>query len=200
MISSPRLVMANPLDSGLLRAAIPAGDAQRITCEHADRCGGCPIIALPYGEQLALKRGRVVQSVGRYAALELVYVEPVSPAEPIIEYRTRAKMIVGPGAKIGLFAKGGGHQVVDIPGCRVVSPVIARVTELLRNRVTGDAEAGGVLAPFDPSGGGALRALDLREVRDGGAPWSHWRAIPRDSARISWTRAACARCACTKEP
>jgi 23S rRNA (uracil1939-C5)-methyltransferase len=169
MISSPRLVMANPLDSGLLRAAIPAGDAQRITCEHADRCGGCPIIALPYGEQLALKRGRVVQSVGRYAALELVYVEPVSPAEPIIEYRTRAKMIVGPGAKIGLFAKGGGHQVVDIPGCRVVSPVIARVTELLRNRVTGDAEAGGVLAPFDPSGGGALRALDLREVRDGGA-------------------------------
>ena len=168
MISSTRLEMANPLDSGLLRAAIPAGDAQRITCEHADRCGGCPIIALPYGEQLALKRGRVVQSVGRYSALELVYVEPVAPAEPIIQYRTRAKMIVGPGAKIGLFAKGGGHQVVDIPGCRVVSPAIARVTELLRNRVTGDAEAGGVLAPFDPSGGGALRALDLREVRDGG--------------------------------
>ena len=51
--------MSSPLDSGLLRVAM-SGDATRVTCEHADRCGGCPIIALPYGEQLALKRGRVV--------------------------------------------------------------------------------------------------------------------------------------------
>src|SRR4051812_41742557 len=100
--------MSSPLDSGLLRASMPSGDATRVPCEHADRCGGCPIIALPYGEQLALKRGRVVQSVARYPALELVYTEPVMAAEPITAYRTRAKMIVGPGAKIGLFAKGGG--------------------------------------------------------------------------------------------
>ncbi len=167
MLSSPRLEMANPLDSGLLRAALPGEDGQRVVCVHADRCGGCPIIALSYGEQLGLKRGRVVQSVGRYPALELVYTEPVGAADPIVQYRTRAKMIVGPGGKIGLFAKGGGHQVVDIPGCRVVSAAIARVTELLRSRVKADAETGGVLAPFDPSGSGALRALDLREVRSG---------------------------------
>src|SRR5690242_3461894 len=61
-------------------------DVQRVVCPHADRCGGCPVIALPYGEQLALKRGRVVQSVSRYAALELVYTEPVQPADPIKEY------------------------------------------------------------------------------------------------------------------
>ncbi len=140
---------------------------QRVICEHADRCGGCPVIALPYGEQLALKRGRVVQSVSRYPALDLVYTEPVQSADPIKEYRTRAKLIVAPGGKLGLYAKGGGHQVVDIPNCQVVSPVVASVAALLRKRIITDEETNGPLAPFDPSGRGALRAVDLREVRDG---------------------------------
>jgi tRNA/tmRNA/rRNA uracil-C5-methylase (TrmA/RlmC/RlmD family)/23S rRNA-/tRNA-specific pseudouridylate synthase len=169
----------------------PPLDTQRIECAHADRCGGCPIIALAYGEQLALKRGRVVQSVARYPALELVYTEPVAAAEPVVAYRTRAKLIVAPGAKIGLYAKGGGHQVVDIPSCRVLSPILARIAELLR-QATGAAElamqrsspganAASPMAPFEPgpwssrtgttqppaaTTGGALRAIDLREVRD----------------------------------
>jgi 23S rRNA (uracil1939-C5)-methyltransferase len=157
--------MSSPLDSELLRVAM-SGDATRVACEHADRCGGCPIIALPYGEQLSLKRGRVVQSIARYPALELVYTEPVAPADPIVSYRTRAKLIVGPGAKVGLFAKGGGHQVVDIPNCRVVSRTLANVAEAIRARAATDSENGGPLAPFDPSGAGSLRALDLREIRE----------------------------------
>jgi 23S rRNA (uracil1939-C5)-methyltransferase len=141
----------------------------RITCEHADRCGGCPVIGLPYAEQLALKRGRVVQSIARYPALELVYTDPVAPAHPLTGYRTRAKLIVGAGGKIGLFAKGGGHQVVDIPGCRVLAPVLARVAAALRARVAADESTGGPLAPCDGPGRGSLRAVDLREVRDGEA-------------------------------
>ena len=145
-------------------------DLQRnyVACVHADRCGGCPIIALPYGEQLAMKRGRVVQSVSRYPALELVYTEPVQSAEPVVEYRTRAKMIAGPGGKLGLYAKGGGHQVVDIPECRVVSPLIGVVAQLLRDRIKADDATGGPLAPVKPEGGGAMRAVDLREVRSDG--------------------------------
>jgi 23S rRNA (uracil1939-C5)-methyltransferase len=142
-------------------------DMQRVECEHADRCGGCPVIALPYGEQLGLKRGRVVQSVSRYPALELVYTEPVHPAEPIREYRTRAKLIVAPGGKLGLYAKGGGHQVVDIPNCQVVSPVVAAAAARLRARIEADEANGGQLAPYDPIGSGLLRAVDLREVRTG---------------------------------
>ena len=154
MVPAPELGPPAPLDT------------QRVECPHADRCGGCPIIALPYGEQLSLKRGRVVQSVARYPALELVYTEPVVAADPIVGYRTRAKLIVSSGPKVGLFAKGGGHQVVDIPTCRVLSPALARVAAALRER----AQAGGdaLLEPFDPSpsgGTGLLRALDLREVR-----------------------------------
>jgi 23S rRNA (uracil1939-C5)-methyltransferase len=144
-----------------------SGHGGRVVCEHADRCGGCPIIGLPYSEQLAMKRGRVVQSIARYPALELVYTDPVTPAQPLIGYRTRAKLIVGAGGKVGLFAKGGGHQVVDIPGCRVLAPALARVAAVLRARIAAAESAGGPLAPYEGCGGGALRAVDLREVREG---------------------------------
>ena len=74
-------------------------------------------------------------SASRYAALELAYTEPVAPAEPIVAYRTRAKLIVAPGGKVGLYAKGGGHQVVDIPRCRVLSPALASVAASVRTLV-----------------------------------------------------------------
>jgi 23S rRNA (uracil1939-C5)-methyltransferase len=145
----------------------PLAHEERIVCEHADRCGGCPIIGLSYPEQLALKRGRVVQSTARYPSLEFVHTEPVAPAEPLVGYRTRAKLIVAPGGKVGLFARGGGHQVIDIPRCRVLAPVLLRIAANLRARIAEAEARGGVLAPCDPSGRGWLRALDLREVRDG---------------------------------
>jgi 23S rRNA (uracil1939-C5)-methyltransferase len=142
----------------------PAPD---IACEHADRCGGCPLIDLPYAEQLARKHAHVVAANTRYASLSLVDTEPVAAAEPVVGYRTRAKLMVARGAKLGLFAKGGGHQVVDIPGCRVLAPVLAKVASILRARIAAAEREGGPLAPFDPSAGGGLRAVDLREVRDG---------------------------------
>ncbi len=139
-----------------------------ISCEHADRCGGCPAIHLTYDEQLALKRGRVVQALARYPSLELVYADPVLAADSVTEYRTRAKLIVGPRGAIGLFAKGGGHDVVDVPSCRVLSPLVARVVEVVRARAAHDAREGGALAPDGSAGG--LRAIDVREVNGGAQP------------------------------
>lgn len=141
------------------------GPGEHFFCEHADRCGGCPILGLPYTEQLALKRGRVLRAVARYPALELVATEPVAPADTRTRYRTRAKLIVAPGARVGLFAKGGGHNVVDIPGCQVLSPALAQVVDAIRERVAASEATGGPLAAFDPLAGGFLRALDLREAR-----------------------------------
>jgi 23S rRNA (uracil1939-C5)-methyltransferase len=138
-----------------------------IACEHADRCGGCPLIDLSYVEQLARKHARVVEASSRYASLERVNAEPVAAAAPIVGYRTRAKLIAAPGGKLGLFAKGGGHQVVDIPRCRVLAPVLAKVAMVVRAQIADAIRDGGPLAPFDPSGQGSLRAVDLREVRDG---------------------------------
>ncbi|HEY1958522.1 MAG TPA: RsmD family RNA methyltransferase [Polyangiaceae bacterium] len=138
-----------------------SGAPRAIACEHADRCGGCPAIELPYVDQLSLKRGRVVTALARYGSLELVYADPVLGAEPIVAYRTRAKLMIGPRGAVGLFAKGGGHDVVDVPQCRVLSPVVARVVAAVRLRVQHDATAGGPLAP------GPLRAIDVRELETG---------------------------------
>ena len=139
-------------------------DDLRVECEHAEHCGGCPVIALPYGEQLALKRGKVVGAVARYAALELVYTDPVAPAEPVTGYRTRAKLMVGPSGAIGLYAKGGGHVVVDVPRCRVLSPLLGRVADEVRASLA----RGGLEKP-DGRPPWSLRSVDLREVDDGAA-------------------------------
>jgi 23S rRNA (uracil1939-C5)-methyltransferase len=125
----------------------------------------------PYLEQLATKRGRVAQALARYPSLELLYTEPVEPASAVVGYRTRAKLIAAPGGLLGLYAKGGGHQVVDIPHCLVLSPVLARVAAQLRARIVqSERSSSGPLVPFDAAGRGSLRAIDLREVRaDDGA-------------------------------
>ncbi|MDB4936965.1 MAG: methyltransferase, TrmA family [Labilithrix sp.] len=165
--TSIRLALGIPIGAEDSASGMTERMTERVLCEHADRCGGCPIIGLPYGEQLAMKRGRVVQSASRYPTLELVYTEPVAAADPIVEYRTRAKLIVSSGSKLGLYAKGGGHQVVDIPRCRVLSPLLAEIATVLRARIAADEKSDGPLAPFDLGGTpprGALRAVDLREV------------------------------------
>jgi 23S rRNA (uracil1939-C5)-methyltransferase len=151
--------------------------SRRIECDHGHRCGGCPLLDQAYDDQLTRKRARVAGALGRYRSLATVIVEPVAPADPVVGYRTRAKLmvgpVVGPDGAIGLFAAGGGHQVVDIPRCRVLAPALAQVADELRARVRAAAGSGGPLAPFNavdaraPGEAGALRAIDLREVRDG---------------------------------
>jgi 23S rRNA (uracil1939-C5)-methyltransferase len=145
-------------------------DRQNVHCDHADRCAGCPTIDLTYSDQLAFKRERVAQAMSRYPSLEPIRTPPVAPAQPIVGYRTRAKLVVAPGGALGLYAKGGGHHVVDIPRCRVLAPALARVAAALRRLAVESTE--GPLAPHDPSNPanlGWLRAVDLREVCDGAA-------------------------------
>jgi 23S rRNA (uracil1939-C5)-methyltransferase len=137
-----------------------------VNCEHAVECAGCPLIHLDYAQQLGSKRARVVTATSHYPALELLYTRPVTPAEPMVGYRGRAKLIVSPEGRIGLYARAGNHEVVDIPQCRVLAPALAEVATVLRGLlVSPPPEARTLLLPYNPFGGGVLRALDLREVR-----------------------------------
>jgi 23S rRNA (uracil1939-C5)-methyltransferase len=140
-----------------------AGD--RVVCEHAIRCGGCPLIELPYSEQLEQKARQVTGALAPYPALDHVRTLRVESAEPFVAYRTRAKLVVGPRGDLGLYGRGG-HDVVDIPGCRVLAPVLSEVAKALRDRIRTAASEGGPLAPAGGERQGALRAVDLREVRD----------------------------------
>ncbi len=137
-----------------MSAAVPSPDPSslRVACEHAFECAGCPLIDQTYAEQLRLKHERVAAAFARYAATSRI--EPVLGATRIEGYRGRAKLIVSNDGKIGLFAKNGGHRVVDTPGCRVMTPTIARVTAKLREIVRADSAAS------------AIRAFDLREVEN----------------------------------
>ncbi len=142
-------------------------DETRIVCSHADRCAGCPRIEDSYDAQLAAKTAHVRHSVARYSALAALAIDDTRPAAAPSAYRIRAKLIVAPGPRIGLFAHGSDHEVVDIPDCRVVTPALARAAAALRTACANPpVRARGALTPYG-SAHGALRAVDLREARDG---------------------------------
>jgi 23S rRNA (uracil1939-C5)-methyltransferase len=153
--------------SKAVRRTLKAGEipSTLIECQHAVECAGCPLIASDYAQQLGTKRERVVSAVAHYPSLELLYTQPVIPADPIIGYRGRAKLIVAPSGAIGLYGRTGHHEVVDIPGCRVLTPTLAAVTSRLRELIAAPPpEVRPLLLPYDPTRGGVLRAVDLREV------------------------------------
>ncbi len=157
-------------------------DSQRVLCEHADRCAGCPLIELPYDAQLIHKRTRVAEAIESYPALQLSVVHPALGADAITGYRTRAKLVVAQredagGVIVGLYGSGGGHIVIDTPKCRVVSPIITEVVAAVREMSTDQRWVFGRMAAMLPGRAAMtiIRALDVRETRgqDGEQPGAH---------------------------
>src|SRR4051812_16573209 len=97
----------------------------RVSCEHA-RCGGCGLLGRSLAEQLARKRGHVVEAFGRYRELADVAVQLTAAGTPAVGYRGRGKLVVSREGAVGLYARGS-HEVVDIPGCKVLAPGVMAV-------------------------------------------------------------------------
>ncbi|HKO51201.1 MAG TPA: pseudouridine synthase [Polyangiaceae bacterium] len=127
-------------------------ESEILDCPHGARCGGCAFLGVPYSEQLTRKHSFVQRGIARYPQLAELRLDPVAGALPTEAYRARAKLVFGKDGALGLFERDS-HTVVDIPGCRVLAPVLARVV----------AAARGVLAHAQP----ALDGLDVRLVDDG---------------------------------
>jgi 23S rRNA (uracil1939-C5)-methyltransferase len=121
---------------------------------------------LAYPAQLDRKRERVRRAFAPYANLGPRIAE-VWAAEPFLAYRRRAKLIVGWSAEnggtpaIGLYADG--HEVVDIPRCRVLSPLLLGFTGALRELLRDPSPAAGACLVAEGAGG-RLCGFDLREV------------------------------------
>src|SRR5947207_11592397 len=107
-----------------MEAAPPVDPSTVVTCPHGAECPGCPLLALPYGEQLAVKRERVAAALADFPELSASPVAAVVAADPIVGYRSRAKLVAA-GPLLGLYARGT-HRVVDIPECRVEDPLVAK--------------------------------------------------------------------------
>lgn len=138
-----------------------------VHCPHAARCTGCPLIALDAAKQLEMKAALLANALARYPELAGVSCEPLVGAEPTQGYRVRAKLVVGAGGAVGLYAAEG-HEVLDLPECRVLTPEVKRGVAALRALAQGSApEAGPALVPA--ADGGALVGADVRECRSGEA-------------------------------
>lgn len=148
--------------------ALDALEGSLASCPHASSCAGCPYIELPYDEQLHRKRERVEAALARHGELRGITTQPCVGADPIVGYRSRAKLMVAPGPRIGLYGRHGRHVVVDIPQCLVLSPALREVADVLRRSI--EESSSPVLVPFDPTTNeGVLVAIDLREVQNDGS-------------------------------
>lgn len=109
--------------------------AQALGCPHARECPGCPLIEQPYSVGLELKQARVASALGRYPELSEMapgmQPAPVQAAEPVSDYRVRAKLVTDGQGRLGLFAAGS-HQVVDTPECRILAPPLHAAVNALR--------------------------------------------------------------------
>lgn len=121
-----------------------------VSCPHGERCGGCTLLETSADAQAAHKRGLVERALAPYPALCELPVSEVVRATPALGYRTRAKLVAR-GQELGLYARGG-HEVVDIPGCRVLSPALLVVAAGLRQQLGATAA------------GWQLSGVDLREA------------------------------------
>jgi 23S rRNA (uracil1939-C5)-methyltransferase len=119
-----------------------SGDA--LGCPHLERCPGCPLGGLPYGQGLAIKAARVERAFERYPERAGVAAAAVvEPAPGPLGYRLRAKLVASADGRLGLFAAGS-HDVVDIPSCRVQAPELFAVAAALRALMPLEIELRGV--------------------------------------------------------
>lgn len=144
----------------------------RVDCPHAERCAGCPAIHEDYAAQLEAKAVRVARAFLRFDALAGVAQAPVAAAAVLEGYRTRAKLVASGGA-IGLYATRGDHEVVDLPGCRVLPPLLGDVVAAVRAELA-----------RDPALRRALLALDVREVLAAEGPVAMATLVLDDGARL----------------
>ena len=131
------------------------------TCENYEKkCGGCPLLTLPYPEQVAKKQARVSTLLGHYAP-----VEPLRAMQEPWHYRNKAiatfamqrgKLV------LGLYAEGS-HRV--LPGCQCL--LQSEVLNRTLSAVLDAARACRWVAYDEDRGTGLVRHAVLRTSHEG---------------------------------
>jgi 23S rRNA (uracil1939-C5)-methyltransferase len=147
-------------DSKLRASSAPAVDPYKLLCPHYPRCVGCPLIDLPYHEQLQRKRDIVRAAFAEFPSLAGVEVPAVVPSARRLGYRGRVKLVVRKKRNdvvLGLYVPGS-HRVMDISSCPVHPRPVNQVIHYLKRKLL---ELG--IAPYDErNDSGDLRYVDLR--------------------------------------
>ena len=129
-------------------------------CPHYPHCIGCPLIDVPYPEQLQKKRESVVRALAAYPSLADLKVPSVIPSRHRLGYRARVKLVVRSTkgeVAAGLYVPGS-HRVIDISSCPVHPRPVNQVLRYLKGKIL---ELG--IVPYDErNDSGQLRYLDFR--------------------------------------
>lgn len=133
------------------------------SCPHAGSCGGCPLMAMPYQEQLLWKERLLRDAmlrIGRIGPAELDSAwQGISPSPAIRAMRNKMEFAfagAGSGLVLGL-RKAASHVVTPTPGCLLMPPEAGEIVGRIRNIA---ARRG--LCAQDGHGKGLLRELTLR--------------------------------------
>jgi 23S rRNA (uracil-5-)-methyltransferase RumA len=143
-------------------AAVEAAerDPYKPACPHYPRCIGCPLINIPYPEQLSKKRDIVARALAGYSSLSSFDVPPVIASPQRLGYRSRVKLVVRSrkgDVAMGLYVPGS-HHVIDISSCPVHPRAVNQVVQYLKRKIH---ELG--IAPYDErNDSGDLRYVDFR--------------------------------------
>ena len=132
----------------------------RPPCPHFPRCIGCPLIDLPYPEQLARKREVVRRAFASYSSLTGSEIPPVQPSPERLGYRARVKLVVRRNhgeVAAGLYVPQS-HRVIDISSCPVHPRPVNQVVQYLKKKLVELS-----IMPYDErDDSGDLRYLDFR--------------------------------------
>src|SRR5262245_33128176 len=126
-------------------------------CRHFGTCGGCSVVSVPYDAQLARKRARLAEVLGRD-------VPPLVPSPQESAFRQKAAFVFGSERHGGRLVMGhyaaGSNRIVPVEECPVHSARANRIAFALRDRL-----ARANIRTAD-SPGGVLRHLVLRTTHD----------------------------------
>jgi 23S rRNA (uracil1939-C5)-methyltransferase len=120
-------------------------------CEHQNLCGGCPLQALDYEEQLRQKHQIVFDAWTRVGGLEVPDLPPVMPAKELWFYRNKMEFGFsdqqwcedpedpkGQDFGLGQHVPGIFSKVFDLKSCWLQSEVTAQILDEIRNFVKED--------------------------------------------------------------
>ncbi|MCK0168768.1 class I SAM-dependent RNA methyltransferase [Jannaschia sp. S6380] len=166
------------------RVVTPVPERVAPPCRHFRRCGACALQHASDGFVADWKAGRVIEALGRAGIAARIAGVATSPPGT----RRRAALAgrkTKKGAQVG-FHVAGGHEIVEIPDCKVLAPGIVAALPALE-RVTRLAAPRGAEVTLHVTQGpegldlsiGGAGAMD-RDVMEALAP------LGRDFVRIAW--------------
>ena len=88
-----------------------------------DRCGGCQFQHIGYETQVELKRGVVIDQLGRIGGLAGANVqEGIGAAEPW-HYRNHVQFAITEDGHVA-FQRAGSHQLIPVESCLIIDPLL----------------------------------------------------------------------------